>query len=261
LNGIAMRRAAARLVRMALAAVLVTAWALLYGVAHRQSGVRGSASAAAGDGSVKAARQSSQFGPGGYESVILWPYPEKKQIVAPLARHDSLLAPGAAKPLVIRFDGPYWYLQPPDVRPGPRAHQAHGTPVGVDIKSSNSFPLIMSAHQSLSAPIRLSRCREIQVDLENRDNRPGFIAVALLLTDGDAGQKSALYLGQQPIVSTEAAHFSIKQAPLAETLRFPVPLHGSIAKFDKITVMALPDVEHEYVSPKIAIEDFRLLPR
>jgi len=193
--------------------------------------------------------------------VILWPYPEKKQIVPPLPAHDSLLAPGTTKPLVIRFDGPYWYVQPPDQRPGKTAHQAHGTPVSVDIKSSNDFPLIMDAHQSLVVPIRTARCREIQVDIEDRDNRSGFIALAVLLGDSESPHKPDLYLGQQPIVATEPEHFSIKQGPVFETLRFGVPANGNLKKFDRITVLVLPDIEHQFISPKIAIQDFQLLPR
>ncbi len=193
--------------------------------------------------------------------MILWPYPEKKQIVPPLPAHDSLLAPGTTKPLVIRFDGPYWYVQPPDQRPGKTAHQAHGTPVSVDIKSSNDFPLIMDAHQSLVVPIRTARCREIQVDIEDRDNRSGLIALGVLLGDSESPHKPDLYLGQQPIVATEPEHFSIKQGPVFETLRFGVPANGNLKKFDRITVLVLPDIEHQFISPKIAIQDFQLLPR
>jgi hypothetical protein len=54
----------------------------------------------------------------------------------------------------------------------------------------------------------------------------------------------ALYLGQQSIVSTEPSRFSIKSAPVFETLRFSVPASTKIRKFNEITVMLLPDTEH-----------------
>jgi hypothetical protein len=103
--------------------------------------------------------------------LILWPFPEKKQIVQPLPAPESLLAPGTARLLIISFDGHYWYVQPPDKLPGPTAHKAHGTPLGADIESKNSVPLIMEAHQVLGTAIPIARCREIQIDIENRDNR------------------------------------------------------------------------------------------
>jgi hypothetical protein len=46
-----------------------------------------------------------------------------------------------------------------------------------------------------------------------------------------------------------------------ETLRFSVPAGARIGKFDEITVMLVPDIEHALVAPKIAIQQFQLLPR
>ena len=70
-----------------------------------------------------------------------------------------------------------------------------------------------------------------------------------------------LLLGEQSIASTKPEHFSYKSEPVFETLRFSVPATAKIRRFDEITVMMLPDVEHALVGPKIAIKQFQLLPR
>ena len=209
------RRSVLRLALVAVPAVLVTLWALLDGVAHRNQleGVAdlaaSNAPAAQDDSSQQSQPHSSARGTGGYESLILWPFPEKKPIIPPVPAQLSFLSPGTTQPLIIRFDGPYWYLQPPDKRPGPYAHQAHGTPFGAEIRSTNDLPLAMDAHQPLGASIPVARCREIEVEFENRDNRPGSIAMAVLLSDSSVPGKSDLYLGQQPISPAETESKSI----------------------------------------------------
>jgi hypothetical protein len=261
------RQAALRLACVAVPAVLVTAWALLDGVHHRNQVGQATAAFAANkaspseDSHEKSVRHASAFGIGGYESLILWPYPEKKQIVPALPIEESLLARGSTHPIVLRFNGAYWYVQPPDKRPGPMAHQAHGTPIGVNIQSNNSSPVLMDAHQNLSTSIRITRCREIEVEIENRDNQAGSISLALLLTDRTSPQRPELYLGQQPIVSAEPGHFSLKRSPVYETVQFSVPPIARIKKFNEITVLVLPDIEHAFVAPKVAIVQFQLFPR
>jgi hypothetical protein len=260
-------RAAERFGRIALAAVLVTVVVLFVGVAKRNQGdavfAHGKTIPQGGESeqASKLHAQGSASGISGYESIILWPIPEKKQIIPPLPAPTSLLAPGTTKPLVLRFDGPYWYFQPPGKRPGALAHQARGNPLALDIESHNFIPLIMEAHQSLGGPIRLSRCREIQIAILNRDNRPGVVNLGVLLTDSASSAKPTFYLGQQPVVTSQPGSFSIKSAPAYEVLRFPIPVPAKIRKFDEITVMFLPDGEGFEAGPKIAIQQFDLLPR
>jgi hypothetical protein len=273
------RRSAVRLALIAVPAVLVTAWALLDGVAHRNLTKVGGippldhSQAAMIDASKRAQQQTSSTGAGGYESLILWPYPEKKPVVAPIPAQSSFLAPGTTQPLIIRFDGPYWYLQPPDKRPGPTAHEAHGTPLSAGIRSINDFPLVMDAHQTLGASIPIARCREIDVEIENHDNHPGSVAMAVLLSDGSAPGKPELYLGQQPIPAAEAGPGSIDSALPGElahsmsaegsmqTLHFAIPAAAKIRQFNEITVMMLPDTPHSHDAPKIAVREFQLMPR
>jgi hypothetical protein len=260
-------RAARRLAMVVPAAVLVTLFALLFGVASRNlteaASARANANAQATDANQQSAspEQNAATEISGYQSIILWPVPEKKQILPPLPAQTSLLAPGTTKPLVIRFDGPYWYFQPPGKRPSPTAHQAQGTPLAIDIHANNFISLIMEAHQTLGSPIPLARCREIQVDIQNRDNHQGVINLALLLTDAASPGRPQLYLGQQPVVSSQPGNFTVKSSPAGETLRFPIPSPAKIRKFDEITVMFFPDGANYDQGPKVAIQQFELIPR
>jgi hypothetical protein len=140
------RRAIFRLLRIAIPVVLVTTWALLEGVAHRNSAAASSAVSVDKNETGKVRPQTAAYSINGFESVILWPYPVKKQIVPPILLQKELLAPGTLHPLVIRFTGSYWYVQPPHSTPGPTAYKAHGTPLGVNIASINQTPLVMQAH-------------------------------------------------------------------------------------------------------------------
>jgi hypothetical protein len=264
-------RAGRRLALVTLPAILATLFALLFDVEHRNrvsianaaalSGVNGSSRSGGSSQKAGHTARNSAIGVSGYESIILWPVQEKKQIVAPLTPPTQPLAPGTTKPRVIRFDGPYWYFQPPNNRPGPTAFQAHDTPLAVDIESRNFLPLVMEAHQSLGSSVRLARCREIQVAIENSENHPGPIALGVLLTDLASPGKPTLYLGQQPVATSQPGQFRIKSLAASEAVRFPVPAQDKIRKFDEITVMFFPDGEHFELGPKISIEQFELFPR
>jgi hypothetical protein len=226
------RRAAIRLACVVLPAVLVTAWALLDGVAHRNERGQGSAvhaasrNCAAEQGNRKPGRNVSANPVNGYESIILWPVPEKKQIAAPIPASLDLLAPGSKKPLVIRFDGPYWYFQPPEKAPGKEAHEAQGSPLAINVQSENFISLTMEAHQSLRSSIPLARCREIELEVLNRDNRRGGVAVGVLVTDSKTRGRPTIYLGQQYVLSSEPEHFVFKTSPVSEVVRFAVPPSG-----------------------------------
>ena len=264
----AYRRAALRLAGSFIVAILVTAWALLDGFAHGDRGQNAavgasgshSALAHAGAGSKNKA-QGGGYVLAGYESVVLWPYPEKKQIVAPVRFAEPLLIPGNTQPLVIRFSGSYRYVQQPNKAPGPLAHVAHGTPLGVDIEAQNRAPLSMDAHQELSGPVPTALCREIEVEIANADNREGPVSLALLLSDGPAGHQRTLYLGEQSIASMEREHFQFKSAPIRERLRFAVPAEAKLRRFSEMTVLLLPEIEHRFIAPKIAVVGFEIFPR
>ena len=260
-------RPALRLAREGLTAVLLTTAVLLLGFQHGICSNAMSAASAPDRSSVRRFLQeksrpgNSAAALSGYESIILWPVPEKKKLLAPTSSGTSSQAIRMTKPLVIRFDGPYWYFRPPRKSPGSRAHVVHGTPLAVNIHSTDFVPLLMEARQSLGAAIPLTCCREIHVTIENHDNIPGRIAIGVLLTDSTSIGKPTLYLDQQPVISTEPGHFSVKSSPVQEVLRFPVPNHPRIDRFDEITVIFFSDTERAKTGARIAIQEFELLPR
>ena len=120
---------------------------------------------------------------------------------------------------------------------------------------------MMDAHQTLAAPIQIDRCRAVQIEIANFDNVAGPISLAVLLEDGTARRARALYLGQKVIFSTLPGHFSVKSRPAFETLEFSLPAQADLRRFDEITLLVLPDIEHSLIAPRIAIEQFRLFPR
>ena len=265
---LARRRTAVRFPQVAITAILVTLYVMLYGIGHRNDVEAERAALDAGEvkganaeanhrrsGSVYVARVS------GYQSIILWPLPEKPKIVAPVLASLSPFAALTAKPLVIKFDGPYWYFQPPGHRPGPQAYEAHGNPLTANIEANNFLPLKMKAVQNLGSPIRLARCREVQVTVENRDNLRGSIAVGVVLTDASAPGKPSVSLGQHTILSSEPGQFTVKLAPVNEVLRFAVPDSAALRKFNQITVEYFSGPGHWQMGARVAIDQFELVPR
>ena len=264
---LARRRAAARFPQVAITAILVTLYVMLYGIGHRNDVEAERAALDAGE--VKGAnadanhrRSGSVYvaGVSGYQSIILWPLPEKPKIVAPVLASISPYAALTAKPMVIKFDGPYWYFQPPGQRPGPQAYEAHGNPLTANIEANNFLPLKMEAVQNLGPPIRLARCREVQVTVENRDNVRGPIAVGVVLTDASAPRRPSVSLGQQTILSTEPGQFTVKLAPVNEVMRFAVPDTAPLRKFNQITVEYFSGPEHWQLGARVAIDQFELIP-
>jgi hypothetical protein len=258
------RRGAWRLASVVIPAILVTLFALIHGVGHRAQ-LEAVAAQSRANPHGRAAKPSedtpaSATGIAGYHSIILWPEPQRHDIQPPIPALTSVLAPGTTKPLIIKFDGPYFYFQMPNKRPAPNALQVHGTPIAHDFQSNNFIPLVMEAHQTLGRPIPIARLREIELDILNGDNRPGPISIALLLTDS-ASPNNQLYLGQEPVLTSQPGSFAVKSAPAAETLRFQIPNPAKLRRFDQITVMVLPDSSNYDQGSKVAVEQFQLIPR
>lgn len=258
------REAAMRLIRTAVPAILLTVYTLLLGVEHRNYAAAQAAAASAAKEVAAPSnhgKQKAQDGGNGlmaWQSVVLWPVPPQKLgVVAPPPA--SLLAPGSHEPLIIHFVGPYWYFHAPLTRPGPKAHQARGNPLTQPVVANDFIPLVMEARQNLAAQIPLSRCREIDLAVDYR-SEGASISVALLLADSAAPQKSQLYLGQQ-VVTGEWEPNAADDELEHKLLRFNVPATAQIRGFDQMLVMFLTDQQHALVGPKIAIEQFGLLPR
>jgi hypothetical protein len=129
-----------------------------------------------------------------------------------------------------------------------------------NIEANNFLPLKMEAVQNLGPPIRLARCREVQVTVENRDNVRGPIAVGVVLTDASAPRRPSVSLGQQTILSTEPGQFTVKLAPVNEVMRFAVPDTAPLRKFNQITVEYFSAPEHWQLGARVAIDQFELIP-
>jgi len=262
-------RSVRRLAAAALPALVVTVLALLVA-----GGRFGGASASSANSIDRGATEksvahqtdphpagSAGLGFDGYQSIVLWPIPPKKEIVPPVLTPDLALPARAHRPVLIRFNGSYWYFQSPATRPGPHSHVAHGSPLNVNIHSTNSQPLMMQADQLLAEPVRISQCREIQVEVANRDNWPGPISIGMRLTDSSSTGQPSFYLGRQPVRSTLPGRFTKKQSAVEETIRFPMPAHPLIHRFDEITLIFYPDASRVEIGSRLAVEELQLIPR
>ena len=197
----------------------------------------------------------------GYKGIILWTVSPKKNqpILAP--RLPNPLEAAQHRPIVIPFDGPYWYFKPPHDGPGKDPHIAHGDPAKVSIRSMDWLPLLMEAHQSLASSVELANCSELQIHVRNGDNVPGSIVLGVILSDSTAPGKPSLALGGMPLVSTQPSHFAIKAAPVDETLHYAIPERARIKKFDQITVVFFPAADRAPIGVKVALQDFVLVRR
>jgi hypothetical protein len=218
---------------------------------------------AAGGGDTsqaKSARPRDSADDYAWQGIILFTVPQK-EVVLPPAPQQNPLRPGSARPLIIPFDGSYWYFQAPRHGPGLHAHIAQGDPVALSIYSTDWIPLAMQAHQTLPRPVDLTCCNRLDLTLRNGDNRAGEISVGMLLTDSTLPGKPSVYLAVKPIVSTEPDHFSVKSSPVEEDVTFTMPPHPPITNFDEITVLFFPAVERSTLGARVGIRQFELLPR
>ena len=201
-----------------------------------------------------------------YVGIILWPPPIKKTEIVPPRPHSPSFSIGKpSKPVVIPFDGQYWYFKAPSKRPGPRAHVAHGRATYVNVHSTNSAPLLMEAYQNLGTSIDLECCSEIDVAITNADVRPGTIALGIRLADSDSLGDPSLDLGERTIVSSTGAQIPVNRPPVDEVLRFPIPhttpRSTTIHRFDEITIVFLSSQERARSGAKVSIQSFTLIPR
>jgi hypothetical protein len=185
-----------------------------------------------------------------YVGIVLWP-PKKHVIV--VAPKTSINGSGLGKPLVIPFDGPYWYFQPPRLTPGPYAHVAHGKPSDLNVHATNLLPLEMEAHQNLRLPIDIGSCGAIDVTLLNKDAGPEPIEIGLLLGSSSNEARHAEFLGKKVLPDSSAGP--------RQTLEFSIPQIADFEKFDAITVVFIPPREYARYGAKVSVESFTLIPR
>lgn len=195
----------------------------------------------------------------GHVSIILLTAPQQQQIVAPQPTQPLLQGTHLNKPLVIQFDGEYWYFQPPDSGPGPGAFIAHESPLVANVHSVLAIPLLMQAHQHLGSPLPLTCCHAIEIELENRDQNPGALDLSMSLSNSAAPGKPVL-LGLQHLQSSEGNLWQSRSTPAHETLRFDLPAHGEIRQFNQIDMLIIPSPTRMRSGAKIAIQTIKLLP-
>jgi hypothetical protein len=199
----------------------------------------------------------------GYYGIILYPPPQKKEIVAPVPRTASLSGGAITKPTTIPFDGQYWYFKAPNRRPGDKAHIAHGKPIDANVnpRSTDLDPLQMEAHQTLSPPIDLSCCSEIDIAITNADTRPGEIALLALVRNSTTSGKAFQVLGEQTIPSSQPAQIPADRAPVKEILRFHIPTLHTLRQFDEITILFMSAHQRSRAGAKVSIDSFELIPK
>lgn len=189
-----------------------------------------------------------------FVSVILWPPPPArlKQLIAPVAHGEG---GGAIKnPLVIPFDGPYWYFRWPHTDPGPNAHVVKGRKsTDVDVRSTDVLPLEMQARQNVGMPVDLSCCRAIQLALITADPLP--VRVGLVLRNRSKPGRPFVMLGAKSIEP------ATNGTPVKQVLAFAIPEHAVIRNFNEITVIFDRGSQGRRRGAKVAVESFTLEPR
>jgi hypothetical protein len=195
----------------------------------------------------------------GYSGIILLPPTDShKKIVAPQHKDAAMTGGRMAQPLVIPFDGAYWYFKAPDKRPRPTARIVRQSSTKAVIRSSDSYPLLMEAHQKLDTPIELSCCTKVEVVVLNADRHPGTIALELWLMN--RALPASRYLGTAVIPSSESGRSSMGSAPTEETMEFLVPADLPKSQFNEITIVVRTPPIRSRTGAQIAIRRFVLHP-
>ena len=197
----------------------------------------------------------------GYSGVILMLPPKPHpRIVPPTKGEQTSFSAAIAKPVVIPFDGVYWYFKHPDLQPRRDARVQHGDPIKANVRSTDEYPLQMEAHQLLPTPVSLECCHALRVDLLNGDARPGIIRLEVRLKDTSLKNRQAISLGSIVIPSSQVKHISLTRPPVHESMRFELPAAARHHQFDEITLVIAPDKERARGGSKIAIQNFVLMP-
>jgi hypothetical protein len=196
-----------------------------------------------------------------YSGVVLMapPLPKRKLLLSPpRSVLGGVMRP--AHPLVIPFDGAYWYFQAPATGPTHGAKVQRGDPTKAHIHSSDWTPLEMEAHQSLGNLLDASCCRNLSVALVNADTRRGLIQVEARLRDVTGREARTVSLGTVPIQSSAAKSISTARPDVAETLRFPIAGEAASARFNEITLVFKLAPGRELAGARVQVSSFTLQP-
>ena len=191
--------------------------------------------------------------------LVLPPKPHEK-IVPPAPANHTQLTNVLAKPVIIPFDGVYWYFKRPDQRPKADAPTVRGDPTKANIKSTDFQPLSMEAHQYLGYPIKMDCCNAIRLAIQNADDRAGAIYMEILLKDTTSKGSSTQSLGSLVLPSSEDRHISLNRPAVQEVLSFSLPQGRRGKQFDEITVVIKSAKERARAGAHIAVQHFELVP-
>jgi hypothetical protein len=198
---------------------------------------------------------------GDYPGVILTLPPKPHPRIVPPAPSDQTnFSTALRRPVIIPFDGTYWYFKQSDTSPKAEAHIQRGDPIKANVRSTDHRALAMEAHQALPDPISGDCCHALRIELLNGDDRPGLIRIELLLRDTSGKPGSSLLLGSIPIPSSQLRHVPLNRPPVPESLRFQMPATARGKHFDEITVVIKPSSERALAGARIAIQNFVLIP-
>jgi hypothetical protein len=200
----------------------------------------------------------------GNTGIVLWPEKEiVTKLIAPPPLRESLSLENFSKanPLIVPFNGVYWYYRAPDVRPPKTSRQAHASPDAVEIRSTDRRPLSIEAYDHLGTLIDLDCCSKIQVAIRNTDRYPDTVSLELTLINTSLPQKPSQSLGSMMVRSTRPWNIFDQPEPVTETLNFLVPLRRSLQRFDEMKIVFRLDRARADAGARIAIDHFVLVPR
>jgi len=207
--------------------------------------------------------QGHLSGSEGDQGIILWGEKQNyTKLVAPMpVVTNALNANGNANPLVIPFDGVYWFFKSPDLRPPVGSRQAHTTPDLVEIRSTDRRPLSIEAHDHLANLIDLDCCSRIQIAIRNADRYPETVSLELVLVNTALPHSPSVSLGRMWVNSTRPWNLYEKPEPVNETLSFTIPIRRTLRRFDDIKIVFFLDQARADAAARIAIDHFVLIPR
>ena len=182
-------------------------------------------------GNEKVFESSASGSDDAYSGIVLW---SKKQDLTPLVAPTPALGKyqmetgRRANPLVVPFNGVYWFFQAPYEHPPRGSREAHGSPELVTARSTDQLPLSMEAHQNLGVLIDLNCCTRIRVAIRNKDRYPETVSLELVLTDTSLLKRPSQSLGNVMVTSTRPWKLYGDRPAVIETLTFEMPPHSTI---------------------------------
>jgi hypothetical protein len=200
----------------------------------------------------------------GNTGIVLWPdKPTHTKLIAPSPIDLTSQASfgRSTNPLVIPFDGVYWFFKSPDVRPPKTSRQAHASPDTVEIRSTDRRPLSIEAHDYLGSLINLDCCSRIQVAIRNADRYPETVSLELILVDTSQSHHASESLGEVMVKSTRPWRIYEHPIPVDEILNFSVPARSRLRHFDQISIVFRLDRARADAAARIAIDHLVLIPR